>query len=186
MRRCNTFAVLAIGAILLGGCSAIPAPPPDDPTHEIMDADEIIRSSVRARVPASATRPVALTAPRPTPPRPKPAPVARPEPKPLPELWTGDGKCEGIASWYGGKFIGRRTANGERYTGKSLTAAHRVLKFGTRVRVTNLKNGLDVVVRINDRGPFIAGRVIDLSPAAARELAMVRDGVVRVRLEVEN
>jgi rare lipoprotein A len=117
-------------------------------------------------------------------------PVAAVKPKPAPpkvtvEFWDGRGSCEGIASWYAGKFLGRKTANGEVYTGKKLTAAHRVLAFGTKVRVTNLENGLDVVVRINDRGPFVAGRVIDLSPAAAGKLRMLRRGVVKVRLEVE-
>jgi rare lipoprotein A len=91
---------------------------------------------------------------------------------------------EGVASWYGKKFHGRRTASGERYDMHELTAAHRTLPFGTRVRVTNLDNGRKVVVRINDRGPFIKGRVIDLSYAAARQVGMVNAGVARVRLEV--
>jgi len=99
------------------------------------------------------------------------------------EMWDGKGKCDGIASFYAGRFLGRRTANGEVYTGKTLTAAHRVLPFGTYVRVTNLQNGLDVIVRVNDRGPFVAGRVIDLSPAAARKLHMTKQGIAPVRLE---
>ncbi len=111
--------------------------------------------------------------------KPKPAEP----PKPLAEMWDGQGKCEGVASFYAGRFIGRKTANGETYTGRKLTAAHRVLPFGTCVRVTTLENGLDVIVRINDRGPYIAGRVIDLSPAAARKLHMTKQGVVKVKLE---
>ena len=91
---------------------------------------------------------------------------------------------EDLASWYGPGFIGRRTANGEVFTSAELTAAHKTLPFNTRVRVTNLSNGRSVVVRINDRGPFKPGRVIDLSRAAARQLDMVRSGVARVRLEV--
>lgn len=78
----------------------------------------------------------------------------------------------GVASWYGPGFYGRKTANGERYTGKGLTAAHRSLPFGTMVRVTHKNSGRSIVVRINDRGPFKRGRVIDLSPSAARALGM--------------
>lgn len=90
----------------------------------------------------------------------------------------------GGASYYAARFAGRRTANGERYRPGRLTAAHRTLRFGTRVRVTNVRNGRSVVVRINDRGPFIRGRVIDLSRAAAERIGMIRSGVARVRLEV--
>lgn len=90
---------------------------------------------------------------------------------------------EGRASWYGGKFHGRRTANGERFDMDDLTAAHRTLPFGTKVRVTNARNGRSVVVRINDRGPFIGGRVIDLSRGAADAIGMVRTGVAPVRIE---
>ena len=87
----------------------------------------------------------------------------------------------GVASWYGREFAGRRTANGERFDPAQLTAAHRTLPFGTRVRVTNAA-GESVVVRINDRGPFHGGRVIDLSQAAAAELGLVRAGSGRVEL----
>jgi rare lipoprotein A len=88
----------------------------------------------------------------------------------------------GTASWYGPKFNGRRTANGERYDMHKLTAAHPSLPFGTLVQVTNLDNGKQVVVRINDRGPFGRRRVIDLSYAAARELGMVGPGTAHVEL----
>lgn len=87
----------------------------------------------------------------------------------------------GRASWYG---TGKRTASGERFDKWGLTAAHRTLPFGTRVRVTNLKNGKTVVVRINDRGPFIHGRIIDLSQGAAQQIGMIKAGVVPVTLEV--
>jgi rare lipoprotein A len=89
----------------------------------------------------------------------------------------------GAASWYGPRFHGRRTASGERFDQNELTAAHRSLPLGARVTVTNLENGRSVDVAINDRGPYVRGRVIDLSKAAARELGMVRDGVVLVRVE---
>ena len=90
----------------------------------------------------------------------------------------------GIASWYGEPYHGRRAASGEIYDMEQLTAAHRTLPFETWVEVTNLNNEKTVDVRITDRGPFIEGRIIDLSLAAARELDMVRAGIVPVRLRV--
>ncbi|MCS6951845.1 MAG: septal ring lytic transglycosylase RlpA family protein [Bryobacterales bacterium] len=90
----------------------------------------------------------------------------------------------GIASWYGRPYHGRRTASGEIYDMEQLTAAHRTLPFGTWVHVRNLDNRRAVVVRINDRGPFVEGRIVDLSRAAARRLAMIGPGTARVRLEV--
>ena len=90
----------------------------------------------------------------------------------------------GRASWYGPPHHGRKTASGEIYDMNQLTAAHRTLPLGTRVRVTNVGNGRSVVVRINDRGPFIDGRIIDLSQAAAREIGAIGAGVVSVQLEV--
>jgi len=90
----------------------------------------------------------------------------------------------GLASYYGRAHDGRRTASGETFDMHAMTAAHRTLPFGTRVRVTNLANGRRAVVRINDRGPHKKQRIIDLSYAAARELGMVGAGVARVRVEV--
>lgn len=91
----------------------------------------------------------------------------------------------GKASFYAHKFHGRRTASGEKYDETELTAAHRTLPFGTRVRVTNLENGRKVTLRVNDRGPHVKNRVIDVSYAAAKKLRFVRDGVTRVRVEVK-
>jgi rare lipoprotein A len=90
----------------------------------------------------------------------------------------------GVASWYGREFQGRPTASGERFDMHDLTAAHRTLPFGTRVKVTNLQSGKSVVVRINDRGPHKPGRVIDLSYAAAKQLNLIEPGTARVRIEV--
>ncbi|MEM9542288.1 MAG: septal ring lytic transglycosylase RlpA family protein [Cyanobacteria bacterium P01_E01_bin.42] len=90
----------------------------------------------------------------------------------------------GIASWYGGYFHGRRSASGEIYNQNAMTAAHKTLPFGTRVRVTNLNNGRSTIVRINDRGPFIRGRVIDLSRAAASSIGMLGSGIAPVTVEV--
>jgi rare lipoprotein A len=90
----------------------------------------------------------------------------------------------GVASWYGAPYHGRRAASGEIYDMEKLTAAHRNLPFETWVEVTNLSNGRSVGVRINDRGPFVHGRVIDLSQAAAREIEMLGPGTARVKLRV--
>ncbi|WP_202913019.1 septal ring lytic transglycosylase RlpA family protein [Acuticoccus sediminis] len=90
----------------------------------------------------------------------------------------------GTASFYGKRFHGRRTANGERFNMNALTAAHRTLPFGTRVKVTNPATGRSVTVRINDRGPFHGKRTIDLSRAAAAKIGMVDQGVAKVKLEV--
>ncbi|MBC6475476.1 MAG: septal ring lytic transglycosylase RlpA family protein [Hormoscilla sp. GM102CHS1] len=91
---------------------------------------------------------------------------------------------KGWASWYGPGLHGNLTASGERFNQYDLTAAHRNLPFGTWVRVTNLNNNLSVVVRINDRGPYIRGRIIDVSAAAAQEVRMRQSGVVPVRVDV--
>jgi peptidoglycan lytic transglycosylase len=106
--------------------------------------------------------------PRPYPPSAAPAPVVQGE--------------EGIASWYGHPFDGRETSDGEIYNMHAMTAAHRTLPFGTIVRVHDLENGRSVVVRINDRGPFVAGRIIDLSYAAAQAMHMPGTALVRVEI----
>lgn len=87
------------------------------------------------------------------------------------------------ASWYGLRHQGRLTANGERFDARAFTAAHRRLPFGTILRVTNLANGKTVKVRVNDRGPYIKGRTLDLSAAAAKALGITKDGIARVRIE---
>ena len=124
----------------------------------------------------------------------KPAPAPVTEATPVPETpvdekyrFTGEDALEverGQASWYGGQFHGRRTANGETYDKYALTAAHKTLPFGTIVRVRSLKLGREVDVRINDRGPFAPGRVIDVSEAAAEVLGLVGAGVAEVSLNM--
>ena len=99
---------------------------------------------------------------------------------------TGRQVRGGMASWYGPGFHGRRTANGERYNQNGYTAAHKSLPFGTRVKVTNVRTGQSVMVRINDRGPFIRGRVIDLSAGAARAIGVHSSGIAPVKLEILN
>jgi rare lipoprotein A len=91
---------------------------------------------------------------------------------------------QGLASWYGGKFQGRQTASGEYFDTNEFTAAHKTLPFGTIVKVTSLENGKSTVVRINDRGPFVPGRIIDLSRAAAAAIGLTGKGVAKVRIQV--
>lgn len=93
-------------------------------------------------------------------------------------------KDRGVASWYGAQFHGRQAANGERFDMHSLTAAHRSIPLGSTVRVVNLENGRVVHVRINDRGPYVGGRILDLSRAAAGRLGMVEGGLSKVQVEV--
>jgi rare lipoprotein A len=103
-------------------------------------------------------------------------------------IQKGSGKIlltlEGIASYYAHDFHGKQTSNGEIFDMNALTAAHRTFPFGTKVRVTNLENSKIVIVRVNDRGPFIEGRMMDLSMGAAKEIDLIRTGTTRVRLEV--
>ena len=117
--------------------------------------------------------------------------VSQPEPPPKPQAphestlysptpWFTE---HGIASWYGGRWIGRLTANGERYRAADMTAAHKKLPFNTKVRVTDLKTGKQVIVRINNRGPFIRGRIIDLSVVAAKKLGTYDRGLAKVKIE---
>jgi len=91
---------------------------------------------------------------------------------------------EGVVSWYGEQFHERPTASGELFDATAMTMAHPTLPFGTRVKVTNLRNGRSVVVRVNDRGPFVGTRIGDVSAAAAASLGMLRRGLARARIEI--
>ena len=127
------------------------------------------------------------SAPRNLPPR-RPPPVIKPAQTAHPvdpaKISTDKAYQIGVASYYGKKFHGRKTANGETFNMYKLTAAHRVLPLGTRIKVTHLDNGRWVEVRVNDRGPFIEGRVLDLSFAAALELEMVKAGTAKIMIEI--
>jgi len=102
----------------------------------------------------------------------------------MPQAFAKDAVLTGVASWYGPGFHGRTTANGEKYNMHQLTAAHKSLKFGTKVRVTNKKNGKSVIVRINDRGPYVGSRIIDLSKSAAEVIGMIGPGTASVTVEI--
>jgi rare lipoprotein A len=99
---------------------------------------------------------------------------------------SGSFSQTGLASYYADKFDGRTTANGEIFSQNKFTAAHKTLPFGTKLKVTNIKNGKSVVVTVNDRGPYADGRIIDLSKAAAAELGMLNSGVAEVKIETIN
>ena len=101
---------------------------------------------------------------------------------PRPAAPAGDLLDEGVASYYGASFRGRPTASGEPFDPDGLTAAHRTLPFGTCLRVESARTGRSVEVRVNDRGPFVEGRILDLSERAARDLGLTAQGVARVRL----
>lgn len=133
-------------------------------------------------------KPPRATAPLPEPERretaaPEPTPTPQPVKKPKRKPKKGSSE-KGLASWYGEPYHGRRTASGEIYDMHKMTAAHRTLAFGTMVKVTRRDTGADVTVRINDRGPFVKGRIIDLSFAAAQRIGLDRDGVAPVKVVV--
>lgn len=115
-------------------------------------------------------------------------PKPKPKPKTIPKSASYGGVVRslgtGVASFYGKRFHGRLTANGERFNMNAMTAAHKTLPFGTKVRVTYPRNGRSIVVRINDRGPFIKGRTIDLSRGAAQKLGFISSGHARVKLAI--
>jgi len=107
-------------------------------------------------------------------------PPARADADPAATVFTEQGK----ASFYSNRLVNHKTASGERYRHELKTAAHRKLPFGTMVKVTNLKNGNSVVVRINDRGPFVRGRILDLSRSAFEQIGSTSNGLIRVKIEV--
>jgi len=147
---------MALSTLVLAACAHRGTPP----------------TTVRSSQPAGVTSPE----PTPTATGPAPAPTIESEEK----GWTE----KGIASWYGEPYHGRRTASGEIYDMYELTAAHKTLAFGSVVKVTRRDTGADVKVRVNDRGPFIEGRIIDLSFAAAKKVGLDIDGVAPVKIKV--
>ena len=183
-------ASLAIGA---GSDRWILEPPADAPVLPVMDAMPLATARPAADHVPAPQRAGADAAPR-TPeaeasvePFEKEAaiePADAPAPDAAPAVEEALLVMEGSASWYADALAGRRTASGEPYDPSELIAAHRALPFGTRLRVTNLANDRTVEVRVIDRGPFVAGRVLDLSRSAAEQIGIVRAGHGRVRIEV--
>ena len=183
--------------IILSGCTTLPVPPA--PSDSPSESSPLTASTPAATPPPAApskSRLADFMAKRFRKQIETPVPVVEPETQAAPEApvdekykFTGEDARElerGHASWYGGQFHGRRTASGETYDKYALTAAHKTLPFGTIVRVRSLKLGREVDVRINDRGPFAPGRVIDVSQAAAEALGLMGKGVVEVSLNVDD
>jgi rare lipoprotein A len=179
MRR--TFSLGAL-ALLLSGSALVPAiaesalatTREDATTTDVLDSP-----GTQVAIRDAEVAPAAEPAPQPVAPPVRIAPT--PPPAPSPRIVK---VIQGQASWYGPGFYGNRTASGEVLRRGTLTAAHRTLPFGTKVRVTNLRNGRSTVVRINDRGPFHGNRVIDLAHGAASEVGLTASGVAQVKLEV--
>ncbi|MEO7952535.1 MAG: septal ring lytic transglycosylase RlpA family protein [Polaromonas sp.] len=171
--------------LLLAGCAALP-PPPDEPP--VASAPVPVTAAEAPPARSLAKRFLERLHKPFIPPEVAPPPAAQTEPVADEKyLLTGEDARElerGHASWYGPRFHGRLTANGERYDKYALTAAHKTLPFGTIVRVRSLALGREVDVRINDRGPFAPGRVIDVSQAAAEALGLTAAGVGEVSLNV--
>lgn len=170
-RRLTTYRAIAIVAVFalvaLGAYTVIDA---GDDGRDAREA--VLIGTGKAGVGVNATNPAAAV-------------PATPAPDDPPAV-SGENVGEGQASFYGDELAGNPTASGESFDPAKLTAAHRTLPLGSRVRVTNLQNGESVVVRINDRGPFHGRRVIDLSKAAARQIGMLSRGTARVRIELLN
>lgn len=164
------------------GCSTISdAPHPSRSTSTVLPVESLSDNppvnEPQPDIPSLESPPAAILPPAPETRQASP-PATLPTPAPSATIETG------LASWYGARHHGKRTASGEIFDQNKFTAAHRTLPWGSIVKVTNLDNGKSVEVRINDRGPFKKGRIIDLSRAAARALGMVRSGVSPVRMEV--
>lgn len=175
----------AIAALAAAACVAVatPAAARSDPGDEASAASQSAKQDrPEARSFASLFAPFAAKPPKPG--VPARAVDLSSFPAPLQQRSILRSLGAGVASYYGRRFQGRLTANGERFNMNALTAAHKTLPFGTRVRVTNPRNGKSVTVRINDRGPFTRGRVIDLSRAAARRIGLISRGHGRVKLDI--
>ena len=158
---------------LLAFPSVAASPSSEEFVIEDLEDGEIMRTSTQRMQGHEVSQPTA-----PSVPALHPSATSTPQPSKLIRV------VQGAASWYGPGFYGRKTASGERFRKGTMTAAHRTLPFGSKVRVTNLSNGRSVVVRINDRGPFKYHRVIDLAHGAASQLKMMKAGEVPVKLEI--
>jgi rare lipoprotein A len=163
--------IVGIGCALLSACQPKQEAPPTPPPWPVLELP-----SYPEPTPVTPT-PAPVVTPMPAPVTPTPTPKS--SPAPTPKYYE-----EGIASYYGGKWIGRLTANGETYKAGDITAAHKTLPFNTVVKVVDVDTGKEVVVRINNRGPFVAGRVIDLSEKAAEILGIKEKGLANVKLYI--
>ena len=174
----------ALHPVLLLTCAAfaVSAPARADSPHSGAE----IRSVPEQLLPATPAAPIEAEAELPAAAEPDAAAPAENAPHGIPaeEAEAAFERIgEGVASYYGHELAGNRTANGERFDPNGMTAAHRTLPMGSKLRVTNKSNGKSVIVRINDRGPFARGRVLDVSLGAAKKIGMVRSGTARVLID---
>ena len=177
-----SFSLLALTGLTVVGGSLLPVMAREFFELEGMDPIDPLDLVIQPQ-PEPVEKPMAILTPEEV--RVVPGPPAAEPPKPKLKVVPSIVRTiTGEASWYGPGFYGNRTASGEVYRRGTMTAAHRTLPFGTKVRVTNLWNGRSAVIRINDRGPFVAHRVIDLGHGAASSLGVTSSGVAQVRLEV--
>ena len=181
-------AARGLAAVLVVGVASVglwPQPSPAPVPPRVKKVKRVVTVKTRAPLakplPAPVVEPVSAEAPTPLALEPTP-PVARSPEASTPE--AGEHIGTGEASYYGQELAGNRTASGERFDPDELTAAHRTLPLGSRLRVVNERTGASVVVRVNDRGPFADDRVLDVSESAAREIGMIRRGTARVRMEL--
>lgn len=183
-RRLALLAAATAGLTAAGGIATAVGPDPDRTATDVVAA--ATSEVTPAELPTThAQSPTPSAEPSPDPrPAAEPRATATPEPAPSSAEPSVVRTWSGTASWYGPGFAGNRTANGERFDPGALTAAHKELAFGSRVRVTFVPTGRSVVVRINDRGPFVAGREIDLSRAAAETVGLRGSGHGPVTLEL--
>lgn len=180
----SLFSLLSLSTVLVAGVTLLPVLASDFDAREISDPLDVLNRVEPTEADAPGlTAPTATLRPEDIKESLAPAQATLPEPKvqPVPDVVR---VITGEASWYGPGFYGNRTANGEVFRPGTMTAAHRTLPFGTKVRVTNLWNGRSAIIRINDRGPFIGHRVIDLGHGAASSLGLIASGIAQVRLEV--
>jgi rare lipoprotein A len=172
-RRTLRFFGIAVAAATLGGCVQTPLA---TQRHAALAPSQETASQADSAMPLPPVRRRAAVATR------KRTRLATAKPEASKPAASTRDAAQGLASYY--RFHGRRTASGETFDSNELTAAHRTLPFGTKLRVTNVSTGQSVTVRVNDRGPFIAGRVVDVSQSAADALGMTRQGVAKVKLDV--
>jgi len=182
MNRMRRKGTRALALALIGLIAAAPAQAIGGPAQTVdLDSSARLKSldaTVQALAADAAAAPATATAPDSTAPD-----SATPDSTGAPSQ-TFEPAGQGEASYYGAELAGNRTASGERFNPAAFTCAHRSLPIGSMVRVTNLANGRSVVVRVNDRGPFVHSRIIDVSLAAAREIGLVRAGRGQVRLDL--
>ena len=184
LRYWSSVLIAALTAAILHGCAQLEGLPEAEPEPERQTSAPSVPPPQPPLPPSTVPSPAEPESTAPSSPTPDSPSSAPSPPTSAPSGASGKPPQRGLVSMYGRKFSGRNTASGEPFDPTALTMAHRTLPFGTRVRVTHAGNGRSVIVRINDRGPYVKGRIIDLSRAAASAIGMTGQGIARVSMEV--